>query len=159
MLNTDTVRGKLKSEEGVRVWRYFCSMGVPTVGVGFNLKRPDARARIEALGLNFDDVLSRKAALTQSQIDALLDADIADCLADLKHLVAGFDDMPQAAQLVLADMRFQLGPNTIRGFKNTLKAFAARDWKAAAKGLRSSLAYKQTPVRWERNAKMLEALV
>lgn len=154
----EAARTMLKRNEGVRHRVYKDTLGIPTIGVGFNLQRPDARQRCERLGLNYDALLSGAETLTAAQVDQLLDDDVADCLADLPRLVAGFESMPLTAQLVLLDMRFQLGPSGLRSFKNTRKAFEARDWKKAAASMRLSLAYKQTPRRWESNAKLLEAL-
>jgi lysozyme len=154
----ETLREMLRRNEGVRAKAYADSLGIPTIGVGFNLRRPDARARIEAVGANYVDIMARRSTLTAGQIDALLDQDIGDCLADLRKLFENFEGMPEAVRLVLVDMRFQLGPAGLRGFRNTLRAFRDRRWKDAAAGMRASLAYRQTPVRWERNAKALESV-
>jgi lysozyme len=153
-----SIRDMLKRNEGVRRRVYKDSLGIETIGVGFNLERPDALERCKRHGFNYYALRAGAHTLTDAQVDALLDEDIADCMASVHDILPGFDKMPVAAQLVLVDMRFQLGAAGLRGFKNTLKAFSAHDWKAAAKGLRSSLAYKQTPVRWERNAKVLDGL-
>lgn len=156
-MNTPAVREMLKANEGVRLAAYKDSLGILTVGVGFNLQRLDARARCAMHGANFDDVKAG-IPLTMAQVDALLDEDIAACVASLSDLLPTFKDMPEAAQMVLVDMRFQLGAGGLKNFKNTLAAFRAGEWKKAAAGLRASLAYKQTTKRWERNAKALEAI-
>ncbi len=147
----------LKRNEGVRLAAYKDSLGILTIGVGFNLERLDARARCTMHGINFDDIKAG-SPLTMAQVDALLDEDIAACVYSLRDLLPGFDQYPEQAQLVLIDMRFQLGAGGLKAFKNTLGAFRAQHWKNAAAGLRSSLAYKQTTKRWERNAKALESI-
>lgn len=151
------VRDMIKANEGVRLAAYKDSLGILTVGVGFNLQRLDARARCAMHGVNFDDVKAG-CPITMAQCDALLDEDIDACVASLRDLFPKFHDMPVPAQMVLIDMRFQLGAGGLKAFKNTLAAFRSSDWKLAAAGLRTSLAYKQTPRRWERNAAALEAL-
>lgn len=47
-------------------------IGDPTIGIGFNLTRKDARAKIEALGANYDKVLRGEQDLDPSQVRQLL---------------------------------------------------------------------------------------
>ncbi len=74
------------------------------------------------------------------------------------NLFPDFYKLPEEARVVLVDMRFQLGPSRLRGFKNTLKAFREQRWKDAADGIRKSLMYKQTPKRCDRNIALLMKL-
>jgi len=149
----------LRANEGVRTKTYKCTQGFDTIGVGYNLERPDARSTITAMGIDYDALRAGKIALTSAQIDALLQKDLVAVLDDVKVLFKNFDTMPEKAQLVICDMRYQLGAAGLRGFKNTVKALSQGNWAVAARGLRNSLAYKQTPVRWERNANSLESLI
>lgn len=148
----------IRPNEGVRANVYRDSLGIETIGVGFNLRRGGARESLAAVGADHAAVLAGKESLAPWQIDTLLDCDIAVAVADLRKLMPGYDDMPETARLVLLDMRFQLGGAGLRGFKYTLAAFRAGEWKKAADGMRASLAYKQTPKRWERNASSIEHL-
>lgn len=160
----------IRRHEGVRLNAYLDSLKIWTIGVGFNLERDGAKDVLRQHGVNPDMVWAaieeaRKAGksktaplISSQQVDALLDYDLQECLKDLANLVPGFSSYPAAAQEVLADMRFQLGPSRIRQFKNTVKAFQDKRWKDAAAGMRASLAYKQTPERWEENAKAVESL-
>ena len=70
------LKKQLVRHEGKRLKVYKDSEGIPTIGVGFNLRRQDAKAKIEAFGLNFQDVLEGRVALTDAQVDSLLVADI-----------------------------------------------------------------------------------
>ncbi len=155
----DKLLKMLRTNEGVRNKVYKDSLGIPTIGVGFNLARPDAKTIVKALNIDYDALLKGKVTLTDTQIDALLSADLTAVIDDLKNLFKQYDTMPEPVKLILADMRFQLGARGLRGFVNTMKAFQLGNWVVAAKGLRSSVAYTQAPVRWERNAKTLESLV
>ncbi len=170
-----SIKSTFEKNEGRRKDAYLDSLKIWTIGIGFNLERGGANEALHKQGVNPDMIWAaieeakkagggRKpgehtvALISDAQIDALFDADYQDVVADLKKLVKGYDTMPPAAQEVLQDMRFQLGPSRLRGFVNTLKSFEKKDWKAAAKGLRDSKAYTQTKTRWERNAKALEAI-
>lgn len=146
-MNIEAAKDMLKRHEGYRVFVYKDSLGIPTIGVGFNLARIDARDRVTALGLDFDEVLSGKQALSWAQVNQLLSDDIDACLVDLRKMFADFDAMPDEAQLVLLDLRFNLGPARLRGFVRTLEAFRERKFKKAARFLEATLWARQVGVR------------
>ena len=54
---------RLKKHEGVKNKVYMDSVGIPTIGVGFNLNREDAPQKIKALGLDYNLVKSGKKLL------------------------------------------------------------------------------------------------
>lgn len=168
---------QFEKEEGRTRWAYLCPQKYWTIGIGFNLERDGANDVLRKHGINPDLIWAgieetkkrgggRKVGartneelITDAQIDALFAYDIAEVMTDLRKLFKNFDQMPAAAQDVLADMRFQLGPTRFRGFeKQTLPAFREKRWKDAAALMRKALAYKQTTKRWERNAKAIEKL-
>jgi GH24 family phage-related lysozyme (muramidase) len=60
-LNINTM---LTNNEGKRRCVYKDSLGIPTIGIGFNLKRSDARLLISRLGLKFEDVVTGRKCLT-----------------------------------------------------------------------------------------------
>jgi hypothetical protein len=103
------LREFIKKHEGVRAKVYKDTLGIPTIGVGFNLLRPDARQICSDFGIDYDIILSGQAILTMKQIDDLLDKDIKACVDDLKVLFSDWDSRPENFKLVLTDMRFQLG--------------------------------------------------
>lgn len=160
----------IKRHEGVRYCAYKDSLGIWSIAVGENLERVGENEHLRSFGVNPDIVWAaieeaKKQGksktiplLNDTQVDALLDAEIDICLADLKNLFKNFDAMPEDAKTVLVDLRFQLGASGLRKFSNTVKAFKEGRFKDAAAGMRASLAYKQTPARWEENAKLLESV-
>ncbi len=148
----------IKKHEGIRTRTYADSLGIETVGVGFNLRRSGAREVVTKVGADYDKVLAGTQDLTPDQIDTLLNQDIADCVKDLHLLFPGFDAMPAPAQMVLTDMRFQLGGNGLRAFKNTLQSFRDGRWADAAAGIKASAMYKQVPVRCNENIALLLAI-
>ncbi len=147
----------LKRNEGVRTKVYKDSLGIPTVAVGFNLKRLDARERLAEVGAVYEDVLLGKA-LTLAQVDKLLAVDIAECLEDLLRLFPDFDTLPPGAKQVLVDLRFNLGGRGLRGFSNTLAEFRARRFSTAGDRLAKSLWAKQVGRRAVENIALLKSL-
>ena len=66
----------MKKHEGVRSKKYIDSRGIPTVGVGFNLKRSDADQKLKSVGANPIKVKQGKQELTNNQIETLLVGDL-----------------------------------------------------------------------------------
>ncbi len=149
----------VRLNEGVRNKVYNDSLGIPTVGVGLNLLRPDAKAALKAVGANYDSILAGKSVLTDAQIDSLLAADLQDSINDLKTIFTDFDSFPTDAKLVIIDMRFNLGPTRFRGFGNSIKDMKNHDWKSAAERLKQSVWFVQTGKRAQRSVAMLQAIL
>ncbi len=147
----------ITKHEGRKLSVYTDTLGIPTIGVGFNLTRPDAQQALNAVGAPSRDDLLRGAQLTPATCDALLRRDIQACTDDLEKLFVGFDKMPEAVRLVLIDLRFNLGPTRLRGFANTLESFRRGDYRDCARRLRMSLWAKQVGKRADENIALLEA--
>lgn len=164
------IKAYVTKHEGERLYAYKDSLGIWTIGVGFNIEREGARAAMKAAGVNPDVVWAaieeaKKAGqartaevITKTKSQKLLEADLQACYADLRTLFADFDAFPEPARAVLVDMRFQLGPTRLRAFKNTLYAFSQRRWKDAAAGIKGSLMYKQVKRRCDENIALLNSI-
>ncbi len=148
----------VKFNEGVRAKVYKDSLGIPTVGVGLNLTRPDAKATLLKVGADFDAILAGKAKLTDAQIDKLLMQDLQESIEDMQKLFPDFDSFPDDAKLVIIDMRFNLGPSRFRGFANTIKDLKAKKWKSASVRMGQSLWATQVGPRATRSIQMMAAL-
>ena len=67
-----------------------------------------------------------------------------------------FDLLPEQAQRVLVDMRFNLGYKRFRKFKNMIKAVKNQDFHSTAREMRDSLWYHQVGKRAEHLTEMME---
>ncbi len=156
MANIETIRRYITFNEGKRNLVYNDSLGIPTIGVGFNLRRSDAPAKIAALGLSYNDVLTGKQSLTDDQINLLLDADITSAMEKTaKKLFPGFDTIDPARQVILVDLAFNMGPSRLAGFKNTIAAINSGNWETAANELKDSIWYSQVGNRGVRNVEAI----
>ncbi|WP_263350835.1 glycoside hydrolase family protein [Acidicapsa acidisoli] len=117
--------------------------GNPTIGVGFNLVAAGAQATIEALGLDFNAVLTGAVNITPDQVDQLLTITINSAIAGATKLVPIFDNLPDIPQMVLTDLVFNMGEPRFAQFVNTLKFINAQDWTNAANNLQQSLWFNQ----------------
>ena len=106
--------------------------------MGFNLRRPDAKDKITALGVSYDAVCHGAVSLTDGQVNTLLDADIAGAMADARTCVRGFDTLPPDVQMVIVDMIFNLGVGGFSAFKKMIAAVERADWSSAAAEMRDS---------------------
>ena len=139
---TDHTRERLRmmllADEGLRLHAYQDSLGYWTIGVG--------------------RLIDRRAGGGISNTEALylLENDINACVRDLVAAFPWFVDLDPVRQVVLVNMRFNLGLTKLRGFKNTLAAIAEGRYATAAHGMRQSLWAKQVKGRATRLAHMME---
>lgn len=136
------LRAMISRHEGRKARAYEDSKSILTVGVGFNLARPDAGGAIAALGVDYEALCTRTVELSESQIDQLLDGDIAHAVASARTCVSNFANLPEAAQCVVVDMIFNLGAAGFAEFKRTIGALERNDLRAAADEMKDSAWYE-----------------
>ncbi len=133
--------------EGKRNKMYLDTKGIPTVGIGFNLDRVDAKAKIKALGLDYNKVRSGKQLLTDKQIDSLFKYTLTEAITAAESFLSNFSEHPAHVQEVLINMAFNLGPNEFNGFDNLKTALLKKDYTTAVKEMINSKWHKQVKDR------------
>ncbi len=134
----------ISRHEGLRNFAYDDSLGIRTIGIGFNLERSDAKEKISELGLNFSDVYSGKLEISDSQAYSLMSEDIENSTLDAKKYIGkNFDSLPLDVQHVLIDMSYNLGYTRLSKFKNLRKEIIEGDFKGAAEEMIDSKWYGQ----------------
>src|SRR5581483_10707534 len=141
-MNRERLRKQLKVHEGVFHRVYLDSFNIPSIGVGFNLLRDDAREKIALIGANYDRLVARADELTDAQIDALLDM----CIDEAERT---------ARERVLCDMSFNLGYTKFSHFIMLRRYVAKGNWTAASVEMRNSDWFRQVGVRGIRLAAMM----
>ena len=122
---------QLEQHEGREERRYPDLKGIPTIGIGFNLTRDDAREKIEALGADYDDVWAGQATLSDDQINRLLQDDLDQTwFPAARRKVRTFNSLPNKARLVVVDMLFNIGETRFT-FPKMRAALEGRDWRGA----------------------------
>jgi GH24 family phage-related lysozyme (muramidase) len=154
MNRTDTAE-LIKKHEGVRLTCYADTTGILTIGVGFNLQKPGARARIGAIGANYDKVCSGSATLTVNQVLSLFAVDLDDAIQDAEHIVKNFNEHPDRIQSVIVDMVFNIGAQGFTRFTNTIAAFERKDYCGAAAEMGDSLWAAQVPNRAKEDIRII----
>lgn len=110
---------ELRHDEGVRYVVYLDTKGIPTVGVGHNLK-----ARPLPAAWTFP--------LSDDQVDVLLEQDLENTYADLDRSVAWWLGLNDARQRVLANMCFNMGISRLLDFAKMLAAARIGNYEVAA---------------------------
>lgn len=139
----DALWDHIERHEGRRNKAYVDTAGHPTIGVGFNLDRADAAAKVSALGCDFAAVRAGDITLTNEQVDELLAPDIATAIDAAARLVRTFDALSPRRQHACVDLAFNLGASGLARFTKTLAALDAGDFSEAARELESSRWHSQ----------------
>lgn len=147
---------RIEQYEGRSAKVYNDSRGIPTVGIGFNLTRTDASAKLAALGLDINKVKAGTQTLKDAQIDSLFQGDLQAAVNSAKDSVDNFDDLTPARQFVVTDMVFNMGQSKFEGFKETIKAINADDWDTAAQEMEDSDWYHQVGDRSVQDVEMMQ---
>ena len=140
---------RIKKHEGVKPKKYTDSRGIPTVGIGFNLRRSDADAKLKSVGANPIKVKQGKQALTTEQMDSLLMGDLKTANKSASELVPNITIHPASIQGVLTEMAFNLGKKGLGEFKNFLALINAKKYPEASKEMLKSSWSKQVGKRAE----------
>lgn len=132
-----TLIAELRRDEGVVPYAYQDSLGYWTIGVGRLIDR------------------RKGGRLRDDEIDYLLKSDIEELYGLLDEKLPWWRKLDPVRQRVIVNMAFNLGVAGLLGFRNTLKAIEAGDWKRAAAGMLASKWATQVGERARRLARMM----
>ena len=132
---------KIKVHEGFRDHIYKDSVGKPTVGYGFLV----AALSPDELKLNGGKV----EPMSKEVAEKILNLKVARLRKRVPECLPWLASKPQSVQDTILEMAYQLDIAKLLGFKYTLQCIEAGNYAQAAKNLRESLLYKQTPRRVE----------
>ena len=146
-MNLEQLQKELAADEGCKLEIYLDHLGYPTVGIGHLITEDD-----ELYGFEVGSEVS------QEHVDDLFHADVQRTLRDCEFLYSDFNDLPEEAQLIIANMCCQLGRQRLSGFKKMKAAVDSRDWREASRQMLDSKWAKQTPNRASRLSHRMAAL-
>ena len=139
-MNLVTLQDEIANDEGVMYETYHCSLGHLTGGIGHLITEWDEEFYEQPIGTK----------VSHEQINDWFTKDIDTTLRDCKDIFPDFDTLPSEAQLVIANMCFQLGRPRLSQFKKFIAAVNNADWIKAAEEMENSRWHKQTTARAER---------
>lgn len=131
-LNSCDARNLIANHEGKRSCVYKDTMGIPTIGIGYNLDNPGAPQAIAAIGANYNDVRSGKQCLTDSQIMKLFEPSYQSAVRGARSAVSCYDRLCCSVQNVMTDMDYNLGDGGFASFRGFIGYVCAGQWAQAA---------------------------
>ena len=138
-MNIDQLQKELKRDEGCVNAIYLDHLNLPTCGIGHLITEWDEEYN-QPVG----------TVISDDRVDELFKKDIEVTLEECKMLYENFDDLPEEAQLILANMMFNMGRPRLSKFKKMNKAIAEGDYLEASLQMEDSRWYKQVTNRAER---------
>ena len=139
-MNLIQLQDEIANDEGVMYETYHCSLGHLTGGIGHLITEWDEEFYEKPIGTK----------VPHEQVNDWFEKDIKVTISDCKILFDNFDNLPEEAQLVIANMCFQLGRPRLSKFKNFIAAVKDEDWQRAGDEMQDSRWYKQTTNRADR---------
>ena len=146
-MNIEQLRKELEVDEGVKYEIYNDHLGYPTFGIGHLVRDTDPEAGA-ALG----------TPVSEDRVIEAFNQDVETVLSDCNILYDDFGDLPEEAQLIIANMMFNLGRPRLSKFKGMKAGVDSRDWKKAADEMVDSAWYRQVPNRAGRLVSRMKAL-
>jgi len=146
-MNKDQLREELADDEGCKYEIYLDHLALPTFGIGHLIKDADPEHG-QPVG----------TPVSEERVRQAFDLDILVTIEDCHRLYDDFDDLPEEAQLVIANMCFNLGYPRLSKFKNFRAAVEERDWMRAADEMVDSRWHDQVPNRAKRLVKRIRDL-
>ena len=146
-MNLEQFREQLEIDEGVKYEVYNDHLGYATFGVGHLVLESDPE---------FGDPIG--APVSESRVIEAFEQDCENVLRDCNILYEDFDDLPEEAQQVIANMMFNMGRPRLSKFKGMKRGVDSRDWNAAADEMVDSAWYRQVTNRANRLVERIRAL-
>ncbi len=146
-MDLQVLREQLEIDEGVKYEIYNDHLGYATFGVGHLVLESDPEYGQE-IGTSVDE----------SRVIEAFESDCENVMRDCDILYSDFEDLPEEAQQVIANMMFNMGRPRLSKFKGMKRGVDARDWNVAADEMVDSGWYKQVTNRADRLVERIRAL-
>ena len=138
-MNVEKLREQLKIDEGCVYEIYNDHLGYPTFGIGHLVRESDP-----------ENGCPLGTEVSEDRVNEAFDADVEIVLSDCNTLYPDFDDLPEEAQQIIANMMFNLGRPRLSKFVGMKRGVDAKDWDSAADEMVDSRWYRQVGARAER---------
>ena len=138
-MNVEKLREQLKIDEGCVYEIYNDHLGYPTFGIGHLVRESDPENG-SPLGTE----------VSEDRVIEAFDADIEIVLSDCNTLYPDFEDLPEEAQQIIANMMFNLGRPRLSKFVGMKRGVDVKDWNSAADEMVDSRWYRQVGARADR---------
>jgi lysozyme len=138
-MKLDQLKQELAEDEGCKYEIYLDHLGLPTCGIGHLITEDDPESQ-----------LSVGTPVSEERVNMLFRRDIAVTVDDCHRLYPDFNKLPEEAQLIIANMMFNLGFPRLSKFVGMKDCVDKRDWNGAAEEMIDSKWFDQVPNRAKR---------
>ena len=138
-MDIEKLREEIEYDEGNVKSIYLDHLHLPTFGIGHLVRESDPEHGWE-VGTPVSDDRCAEA----------FNEDIKTVVSDCYKLYPDFDNLPEEAQRIIANMCFNLGYPRLSKFKGMKRGVDARDWQSAADEMVDSRCYRQVTKRADR---------
>lgn len=146
-MDLQQLREQLEIDEGVVYEVYLDHLGYATFGIGHLIREDDPEHGWEV-----------GTEVSESRVAEAFEQDVQTVLSDCAILYPDFDELPEEAQQIIANMMFNMGRPRLSKFKGMKRGVDARDWNAAADEMVDSGWYKQVTNRADRLVQRMRSL-
>ena len=146
-MNLEQLREQLEIDEGCVYEIYNDHLGYATFGIGHLVTESDPENGQE-LG----------TPVSESRVIEAFEQDVQTVLSDCAILYPDFDELPEEAQQIIANMMFNMGRPRLSKFKGMKAGVDSRDWDRAADEMVDSSWYNQVTNRADRLVVRMRAL-
>ena len=146
-MDIDKLREEIAYDEGSVNEIYLDHLGLPTFGIGHLVLDSDPEHG-QPVG----------TPVSEDRCNSAFDEDVKTVLNDCSILYDNFDDLPEEAQRIIANMMFNMGRPRLSKFKGMKRGVDARDWDAAADEMVDSNWYRQVTKRADRLVTRMRAI-
>ena len=138
-MDIEKLREEIEYDEGNVEKIYLDHLGLPTFGIGHLVSESDPEHGWEV-----------GTEVSNDRCVEAFNEDIKTVVSDCYKLYPDFDDLPEEAKRIIANMMFNMGRPRLSGFKGMKRGVDARDWDLAAAEMVDSRWYRQVTNRADR---------
>ena len=138
-MNITQLREDLERDEGCVYEVYLDHLGYETFGIG-HLIRYHEEEYGWSVGTDVDE----------RRVQEVFEQDVQTVLSDCEKLYDDFYKLPEEAQLIIANMMFNMGYTRLSKFRGMKRGVDSRNWEEAADEMVDSRWYTQVTNRAER---------
>lgn len=144
----ETLADRLQRHEGKSLTVYTDPNGIPTLGIGHNMRAnplpPDMQATLDSTG-----------AITDSQCAMLLTTDASNARREVLDNMPWADTLSQTRMDVLIELAFWIGIAGLLKFKHMISDLRCGNYEDACQDLMQSKLYDEIPKRTGELAQLL----
>jgi lysozyme len=146
-MDVEKLREQLKIDEGIKHEVYLDHLGLKTCGIGH-------------LCLDGEPEFSMEVGeeISDERVNELFEKDVEIVLGDCRKLYPYFDELPEEAQQIIANMMFNMGLPRLSKFKMMKAAVDQKNFREAANQMKNSKWYVQVKNRADRLVNRMEGI-